>query len=68
MSKLRSIFPTLVFLGVLFSSGAAHAGQAPTVEFLNSGKVLPKNLPFSEAVRVGETVYLSGRSVSCRDR
>lgn len=29
--------------------------------FLNSGKVLPATLPFSEGVRVGETVYLSGQ-------
>ena len=33
----------------------------PHVEFLNSGKVLPTSLPFSEAVRVGNTVYLSGQ-------
>ncbi len=32
-----------------------------SVEFLNSGKVLPTSLPFSEAVRVGSTVYLSGQ-------
>jgi 2-iminobutanoate/2-iminopropanoate deaminase len=31
------------------------------VEFLHSGKVLPKSLPFSEAVRVGDTLYLSGQ-------
>jgi len=30
-------------------------------EFLNSGKVLPATLPFSEAVRVGNTLYLSGQ-------
>ena len=30
-------------------------------QFLNSGKVLPSTLPFSEAVRVGNTVYLSGQ-------
>jgi reactive intermediate/imine deaminase len=30
-------------------------------EFLNSGKVLPATLPFSEAVRVGHTLYLSGQ-------
>ena len=30
-------------------------------EYLNSGKVLPTTLPFSEAVRVGDTVYLSGQ-------
>ena len=31
------------------------------IEFLNSGKVLPASLPFSEAVRVGHTIYLSGQ-------
>ena len=31
------------------------------VEFLNSGKILPKGLPFSEAVRHGNTLYLSGQ-------
>lgn len=31
------------------------------VEFLNSGRVLPKGLPFSEAVRHGNTLYLSGQ-------
>lgn len=32
-------------------------------KFLNSGKVLPakSNLPFSEAVRVGNLIYLSGQ-------
>lgn len=29
--------------------------------YLNSGKVLPSNLPFSEAVRHGNTLYLSGQ-------
>jgi 2-iminobutanoate/2-iminopropanoate deaminase len=38
-----------------------HATAADSIEYLNSGKVLPKNLPFSEAVRVGNTVYLSGQ-------
>ncbi|TPQ44100.1 RidA family protein [Cupriavidus pinatubonensis] len=31
------------------------------MEFLNSGKVLPAGLPFSEAVRIGNVVYLSGQ-------
>ncbi|CAG2142173.1 2-iminobutanoate/2-iminopropanoate deaminase [Cupriavidus yeoncheonensis] len=31
------------------------------MEFLNSGKVLPAGLPFSEAVRVGNFLYLSGQ-------
>ena len=36
------------------------AGEQPP-QFLNSGQVLPATLPFSEAVRVGNTVYLSGQ-------
>jgi 2-iminobutanoate/2-iminopropanoate deaminase len=38
---------------------AEEAGD--TVSFLNSGKLLPKGLPFSEAVQVGGTLYLSGQ-------
>ncbi len=33
----------------------------PTVDYLNSGKILGETLPFSEAVRVGNTLYLSGQ-------
>jgi reactive intermediate/imine deaminase len=39
---------------------SAEQPLAP-VEFLNSGKVLPRNLPFSELVRHGNTLYLSGQ-------
>lgn len=40
----------------------AVAGEPPPViEFRNSGKVLPRNLPFSELVRHGNTLYLSGQ-------
>ncbi len=35
--------------------------EADPIEFLNSGKSLPADLPFSEAVRVGNTLYLSGQ-------
>ncbi|MEM9529315.1 MAG: Rid family detoxifying hydrolase [Pseudomonadota bacterium] len=35
------------------------AAAAP--EYLNSGKVLPPDIPLSEAVRVGNTLYLSGQ-------
>ena len=42
-----------------FLTCAAFSSQA--ADFLNSGKVLPTNLPFSEAVKVGTTLYLSGQ-------
>lgn len=35
--------------------------NASAAEYLNSGRILPANLPFSEAVRVGGTLYLSGQ-------
>lgn len=43
------------------AAGAVCAGERPAVEFLDSGKVYPKGVPLSEAVRVGGTLYLSGQ-------
>jgi reactive intermediate/imine deaminase len=40
---------------------AASAKQPAKVEFLSSAKALAAGLPFSEAVRVDETLYLSGQ-------
>jgi 2-iminobutanoate/2-iminopropanoate deaminase len=48
----------------LFASlvaSAASGKEAQEVEFLNSGKVYPAGVPLSEAVRVGNTLYLSGQ-------
>ena len=45
----------------LAGAHAAVAAERAHVEFLNSGKVLPAGLPFAEAVRVGDVVYLSGQ-------
>lgn len=51
-----------VMAATFLSLPAAEAlGDDDGIEFLNSGKVLPTNLPFSEAVRVGNTLYLSGQ-------
>ena len=49
-----------ILSGLMFG-GTSFADKAKSVEFLNSGKVLPADLPFSEAVRVGNTLYLSGQ-------
>lgn len=49
------------FLAVLFGAAPPAASEGRSMEFLNSGKVLPPGLPFSEAVRAGNTVYLSGQ-------
>jgi len=53
-------------VAVILAAGALTAThlsavEEAQVEFLNSSKVLPRNLPFSEAVRVGDTLYLSGQ-------
>jgi reactive intermediate/imine deaminase len=45
----------------LAGANPALAGEPGKIEFLNSEKVLPATLPFSEAVRVGGTLYLSGQ-------
>ena len=49
----------LVFLFLLFATFAAIVDEVP--EFLNSNTILPPGLPFSEAVKVGDTLYLSGQ-------
>jgi|SRR5690625_2210663 len=43
-------------LGAIFT-----VGHAADVEYLHSGKILSPTYPFSEAVRVGDTVYLAGQ-------
>lgn len=39
---------------------AADQAKPAAAEYLNSEQMLKANLPFSEAVRVGNTLYLSG--------
>src|SRR5687767_6095830 len=55
-------------LRFLTAMSAACLGMLPAYpqsqgspEFLNSGKVYPTNLPFSEAVRIENTLLLSGQ-------
>jgi 2-iminobutanoate/2-iminopropanoate deaminase len=48
-------------MAAVAGSDPARAAGAPAIEYLNSGKILPSTLPFSEAVRVGNLVYLSGQ-------
>jgi 2-iminobutanoate/2-iminopropanoate deaminase len=52
----------LWFVVMVVAMGASRVlgDERAGVTYLNSGKVLPTDLPFSEAVRVGETLYLSG--------
>ncbi len=39
----------------------SSAAMSEKIEFLNSGVVTPQTLPFSEGVRVGNLVFLSGQ-------
>jgi 2-iminobutanoate/2-iminopropanoate deaminase len=52
---------TIVGLFGVLVATAALANDRPKVEFLNSGKVYPAGVPLAEAVRVGDTLYLSGQ-------
>ena len=45
----------------LMAAGSLRAQERALVEHLKSSGSLPADLPFSEAVRVGDTVYLSGQ-------
>jgi reactive intermediate/imine deaminase len=57
--RMKALASVIVSLAI---TAPAHAGEAAApIEFLNSGKVVPTTLPFSEAVRVGDTLYLSGQ-------
>jgi 2-iminobutanoate/2-iminopropanoate deaminase len=58
MLTLRTI---ITAMAILATAPSALAADEPDVEFLNSGKVVPTTLPFSEAVRVDDTLYLSGQ-------
>ena len=51
----------LAFAALLAGPCAAASPARAKIEFLNSGKVLSATLPFSEAVRVGDMLYLSGQ-------
>jgi len=46
-----------IAIGLVVSTGCTSTMP----KYLNSGKILPSTLPFSEAVQVGSTLYLSGQ-------
>lgn len=58
---MKRIVFTVAVLVNIGCAGSLLAAETPSIEFLNSGKVLPTTLPFSEAVRVGNMLYLSGQ-------
>lgn len=58
---MQKILLLLAAYGSLAGVQPVCAEQPGAVQFLNSGRVLPTNLPFSEAVRVDNMLYLSGQ-------
>jgi 2-iminobutanoate/2-iminopropanoate deaminase len=59
---LRTRFPAFALAGALafLAAPSAFGAEAAKPEFLNSPESATRNLPFSEAVRAGDFLYLSG--------
>jgi 2-iminobutanoate/2-iminopropanoate deaminase len=58
---MKNALLLLAVLGSVATSEEVFSAGTANVEFLNSGKIMPTNLPFSEGVRVGTVLYLSGQ-------
>jgi reactive intermediate/imine deaminase len=58
---VRRLARRAVALAFFLGATIAHAGESSSVEFLVSPDPATRELPFSEAVRVGDTIYLSGQ-------
>ena len=58
---MRNLYCHFAALAGVMLSLSAAAADRPIVEYLNSGKVYPAGVPFSEAVKAGDTLYLSGQ-------
>lgn len=52
---------TMLVLALALLPILAHAGNKPEVTFINSDKARAAGYPFSQAVRVDHTLYLSGQ-------
>lgn len=52
---------TIILVCLIFSSTIVTAQEKTTVEFYASKEEKKKNLPFSDAVRVGDLLILSGQ-------
>ena len=58
MSKFLT---SILIVGVLTAPIFLHAAEKPKVEFINSEKAKAAGYPFSQAVQVDHTLYLSGQ-------
>lgn len=58
---MKLLVTALVLTAAVHPATPLAGKTRDSVRFLNSGKVLPLDLPFSEAVQAGTTLYLSGQ-------
>jgi reactive intermediate/imine deaminase len=58
---MNILLKVALLAGVILLSALAEAGQQPKVTFINSEKAKAANYPFSQAVQVDHTLYLSGQ-------
>lgn len=58
---MRKIILLVLACSCIIQTNAVMATKSESIQYLNSGKILPTGLPFSEAVRVDNTLYLSGQ-------
>lgn len=58
---MNSLLKSAMISAMLLTPLLVHAGAKPKVEFINSDKAKAANYPFSQAVQVDHTLYLSGQ-------
>ena len=61
MKKLSQLRPNLIIFVVLLLSCLGNIASAAEIEYLSSPANKELNLPFSEAVRVNDTLFMSGQ-------
>jgi len=59
--RMNIVLAAVAVTALVACAAPPPAEEVDRVDYLNSGKSLPIGLPFSEAVRVGDTLYLSGQ-------
>lgn len=58
---ISAVLSSLAAWALFASAQPRQAHEQDSIAFLNTGKVLPAEAPFSEAVRVGNLLFLSGQ-------
>ena len=61
MRTATILLAVVATVAVCGAAAPSLADGSESIEFLNAGTILPATLPFSEAVRVDDTLYLSGQ-------